>query len=97
MSKRFDFDTVLMPVNVAEIHVKPSFIEKMIPQANSKRLGIIGMKVFGQGYVFHPEGLLRLGNLFIMLYLIILILLLLGVIMSLNLKRMSLLLRCSGS
>jgi aryl-alcohol dehydrogenase-like predicted oxidoreductase len=57
MSKRFDFDTILMPVNAAERHVKPSFIEKMIPIANSKGLGITGMKVFTQGYIFNKDGL----------------------------------------
>ena len=59
MSKRHNFDTVLMPINAADIHVKPSFIEEMLPVANKQKLGIIGMKVFAQGYIFDnsPKGI----------------------------------------
>jgi len=44
----FDFDTVLLPVNPAEIHYK-SFIETVIPAAREKEMGIIGMKVYLRG------------------------------------------------
>lgn len=57
MSKRFKFDTVLCALNVADKHIKPSFIENFLPKAKQKRLGIIGMKVFAQGFVFHPNGI----------------------------------------
>jgi aryl-alcohol dehydrogenase-like predicted oxidoreductase len=44
-----DFDTVLMPVNPAETHYK-SFIETVLPAAEKKRMGIIGMKVYFRGF-----------------------------------------------
>jgi aryl-alcohol dehydrogenase-like predicted oxidoreductase len=44
-----DFDTVLMPVNPAEMHYK-SFIETVIPVAENKKMGIIGMKVYFRGF-----------------------------------------------
>jgi len=46
---RFDFDTVLMPVNPAEILYK-SFIDEVLPLACEKGMGIIGMKVFLKGF-----------------------------------------------
>jgi aryl-alcohol dehydrogenase-like predicted oxidoreductase len=57
MGKRYSFDTVLFPVNAAERHVKPSFIEEVLPWAQKNKLGIIGMKVFAQGFLFEPKGL----------------------------------------
>ncbi|MBM4140327.1 MAG: aldo/keto reductase [Nitrospira sp.] len=44
----FDFDTVLLPVNPAEPSYN-SFLEKVIPYAQKKRVGIIGMKVYFRG------------------------------------------------
>lgn len=55
--KRFDFDTVLCPINPADVHVNPSFKKELLPTANQKNIGIIGMKIFSQGYIFHPEGI----------------------------------------
>lgn len=46
--ERFDFDTVLMPVNPAEPHYK-SFIRHVLPAAVSRKMGIIGMKVYFRG------------------------------------------------
>jgi aryl-alcohol dehydrogenase-like predicted oxidoreductase len=46
----FNFDTVLLPVNPAEPQFR-SFIEAVIPLANSKGMGIIGMKVYLRGLV----------------------------------------------
>ena len=57
MSKRHDFDTVLCALNAADKHTKPSFIDTLLPVANKQKLGIIGMKVFSQGYIFHPKGI----------------------------------------
>jgi aryl-alcohol dehydrogenase-like predicted oxidoreductase len=45
-----DFDTVLMPVNPAEMHYK-SFIETVFPVAEKKNMGIIAMKVYFRGFV----------------------------------------------
>lgn len=56
ISKRHNFDTVLCALNAADRHVKPSFIEKMLPVAQAQGLGVIGMKVLAQGFIFHPEG-----------------------------------------
>ena len=57
MMMSYPFDTMLCPVNVADVHMKESFINDVIPEANRKRMGIIGMKVFSQGHIFHPDGI----------------------------------------
>jgi aryl-alcohol dehydrogenase-like predicted oxidoreductase len=44
----FDFDTVLIPVNPAE-PVYQSFIDKVIPVARHKGMGIVGMKTYFRG------------------------------------------------
>jgi predicted aldo/keto reductase-like oxidoreductase len=46
--ERFNFDTVLVPVNPAEQKYK-SFIEVVLPLAREKNMGIIGMKVYLRG------------------------------------------------
>ncbi len=46
--ERFDFDTVLLPVNPAEPAYK-SFLKEVVPLAQEKRMGIIGMKVYFHG------------------------------------------------
>jgi aryl-alcohol dehydrogenase-like predicted oxidoreductase len=45
----FDFDTVLLPVNPAEPSHK-SFLHTVVPRANQKEMGIIGMKVYFRGF-----------------------------------------------
>ena len=45
----FDFDTVLLPVNPAEPSYK-SFLQEVVPAANEKQMGIIGMKVYFRGF-----------------------------------------------
>ena len=57
MSKRYPFDTALFPVNAADKNMKKSFISDFMPIAKDQNIGIIGMKVFSQGYMFHPEGI----------------------------------------
>jgi len=47
--QRFDFDTVLIPVNPAEPAYK-SYLTEVIPQAKKKGMGIIGMKVYFRGF-----------------------------------------------
>jgi len=44
----FNFDTVLIPINPAEPEYK-SFIDTIIPLANQKGMGIIGMKIYLRG------------------------------------------------
>jgi len=57
LSKRFEFDTALVAINVADKHVAPSFIKTFLPEAQKQKLGVIGMKIFAQGFVFHPRGI----------------------------------------
>jgi aryl-alcohol dehydrogenase-like predicted oxidoreductase len=47
--ERFDFDTVLLPVNAAEPSHR-SFLEEVIPPAKMRQMGIIGMKVYFRGF-----------------------------------------------
>jgi len=47
--QRFDFDTVLIPVNPAEPAYK-SYLTEVIPPAEKKGMGIIGMKVYFRGF-----------------------------------------------
>jgi aryl-alcohol dehydrogenase-like predicted oxidoreductase len=46
---RFDFDTVLMPVNPAE-PAHESFLANVLPHAAAKGMGIIGMKAYFRGF-----------------------------------------------
>ena len=47
--QRFDFDTVLIPVNPAEPAYK-SYLTEVIPLAKKKGMGIVGMKVYFRGF-----------------------------------------------
>jgi len=47
--QRFDFDTVLIPVNPAEPAYK-SYLTEVIPPAAKKGMGIVGMKVYFRGF-----------------------------------------------
>jgi predicted aldo/keto reductase-like oxidoreductase len=51
----FDFDTVLMPVNPAEPSYK-SFIQRVLPAAESRGMGIIAMKVYFRGFATKIPG-----------------------------------------
>jgi aryl-alcohol dehydrogenase-like predicted oxidoreductase len=53
--ERFDFDTVLMPVNPAEPAYK-SFIDEVLPLALEKNMGVIGMKVYFRGFASKLPG-----------------------------------------
>lgn len=55
MMKRHDFDTVLCPVNVGDMSMDPPFIKTVLKEAKKRNVGVVGMKVFAQGYVFHPK------------------------------------------
>jgi predicted aldo/keto reductase-like oxidoreductase len=48
--RRFDFDTVLVALNAADIHAQ-SFIKAVLPEAKRRGLGVIGMKVTAQGRI----------------------------------------------
>jgi aryl-alcohol dehydrogenase-like predicted oxidoreductase len=45
----FDFDTVLIPVNPGEPAYK-SYLDHVIPVANKKNMGVIGMKIYFRGF-----------------------------------------------
>lgn len=49
--ERFPFDTVLMALNPADRH-RLSFIERLLPLANKKGMGVIGMKIPARGRIF---------------------------------------------
>jgi predicted aldo/keto reductase-like oxidoreductase len=53
----FPFDTVLIPINAAEPHYS-SFAAEILPKAQAKGMGIVGMKSFSRGVsmkIFGPE------------------------------------------
>lgn len=53
--ERFPFDTVLLPVNPTEpAHL--SFIDQVIPSANERQMGIVGMKVYLRGLAARIPG-----------------------------------------
>lgn len=52
---RFDFDTILMALNAADRHVN-SFIDTLLPVANAKGAGVIGMKIPARGRMFRDDG-----------------------------------------
>jgi aryl-alcohol dehydrogenase-like predicted oxidoreductase len=59
---RFNFDTILMALNAADVHLngadnETSFIKNLLPAAVEKKLGIIGMKVPALGNIFKPDGI----------------------------------------
>jgi predicted aldo/keto reductase-like oxidoreductase len=45
--RRFDFDTVLVALNAADVH-RLSFIRTVLPEAARRQMGVIGMKVYAQ-------------------------------------------------
>ncbi len=53
--ERYDFDCVLMTLNVADVHYEP-FQEKLLPAAVEDDRGVIAMKVTARGRVFRPDG-----------------------------------------
>jgi aryl-alcohol dehydrogenase-like predicted oxidoreductase len=53
---RFDFDTILMALNPADKHHLP-FTEELLPLANRKGMGVIGMKIPARGRIFRDGGI----------------------------------------
>lgn len=54
--RRFDFDTVLVALNAADRH-RLSFVETVLPEATSRGMGVIAMKVYSQGALLGRSGL----------------------------------------
>lgn len=50
--KRYQFDTVLCPVNICDKAMNISFLNTVVEEANNQNMGIIGMKVLSQGHFF---------------------------------------------
>ena len=46
--QEFDFDTVLMSLNAADVH-RLSFRDSVLPEAARRNMGVIGMKSTAQG------------------------------------------------
>lgn len=53
---QYDFDTVLMALNAADPHYLP-FANELLPLANQKGMGVIGMKIPARGRIFRDGGL----------------------------------------
>jgi predicted aldo/keto reductase-like oxidoreductase len=54
--ERYPFDTVLVALNAADRH-RASFIERLLPLAVERKMGIIGMKVPARGRIFREGGI----------------------------------------
>lgn len=46
----FHFDTVQMPINIMDAHFR-SFSQMVVPQALQRKIGVLGMKSFGNGII----------------------------------------------
>jgi aryl-alcohol dehydrogenase-like predicted oxidoreductase len=53
--RRFAFDTVLMPINAADVHDR-SFIRETLPEAAARNMGVIAMKIPARGAMFQANG-----------------------------------------
>lgn len=51
--EQFDFDTVLIPLNCADVH-RLSFVREVLPAARAKGTGVIAMKVYSAGLLASP-------------------------------------------
>ena len=56
---RYDFDAVLMALNAADKHHNP-YIEKLLPSAVEKNMGIIGMKIPARDRIFSNGGIISM-------------------------------------
>jgi len=53
--ERFDFDTILMALNPGDPHREP-FQPELLPLANKKKMGVIGMKIPARDRLLRPDG-----------------------------------------
>jgi len=49
-------DVILIPVNPADPHMRPSFVRDVIPEARKAGVSVIGMKIMAQGHLFSSDG-----------------------------------------
>jgi aryl-alcohol dehydrogenase-like predicted oxidoreductase len=54
--KRYDFDTILMALNPSDNNFLP-FQKELLPLANEKNMGVIGMKIPARSRLFRPGGI----------------------------------------
>src|SRR5437773_8165970 len=54
--RRFDFDTVLVALNAADVY-RRSFIQSVLPEAARRGMGVIGMKGYAHRAVLGPRRL----------------------------------------
>jgi hypothetical protein len=59
LNERFPFDNVLVAINAADKHHDP-FIEKFLPNAVSKGMGIVGMKIPARDRIFANGGIITM-------------------------------------
>lgn len=60
--ERVPFDTVLLPVNPAEGCAPDGFERSVIPAARARGMGVVGMKAFARGLLFHPQVKIGVGE-----------------------------------
>ena len=54
--RRFEFDTILLALNPADKFHRP-FMDELLPEANRRQLGVIGMKIPARGRIFRDGGI----------------------------------------
>ncbi|MCF8224067.1 MAG: aldo/keto reductase [Bacteroidales bacterium] len=59
MAERYDFDNVLVAINAADKHYN-SMIEKFLPTAVEKEMGIVGMKIPARDRIFDKGGIITM-------------------------------------
>jgi len=59
LSERFPFDNVLVAINAADKHHDP-FIEKFLPNAVAREMGIVGMKIPARDRIFANGGIITM-------------------------------------
>lgn len=59
LNERFPFDNVLVAINAADKHHDP-FIEKFLPDAVAKGMGIVGMKIPARDRIFSNGGIISM-------------------------------------
>ena len=59
LNERFPFDNVLVAINAADKHHDP-FIEKFLPNAVNKEMGIVGMKIPARDRIFANGGIISM-------------------------------------
>lgn len=53
---RYDFDTILLPLNAADIHYNP-FQTELLSAALKKNMGVLAMKVLAKGKLLRADGI----------------------------------------